>query len=113
MVVETASVAPYNRDFWEAGDTAYFEYHCFESSESSDAALWHRSHEPVTIVRHCGPEDHDPCLRADQPTIIERGEDGSPCLYRVRFAGGAEYDVFEDELLTDPAGYERPNPPST
>ncbi len=30
------------------GDVVWFEYHCWESPESSDAEIWYRSHQKVT-----------------------------------------------------------------
>ena len=74
---------------------------------SSDAIAWHHSHQRVVVLAH-DPSGHD-CLRPD--TFDERMEAGQPCLYRVRFADGLGYDVFEDELLTDTAGFTRPDPP--
>jgi hypothetical protein len=35
---------------WDAGEEAYFEYHCLESMDSSDADLWLRSHQTVEIL---------------------------------------------------------------
>lgn len=98
------------REDWEPGTRAWFEYHCFESDESSDADLWHRSHQGVTVVRH-DPTDHD-CVRAEAPTMAIRGtEYAMPCMYIIRFIDGHEAGVFEDELMTDRADFFRPDPP--
>jgi hypothetical protein len=50
-------------------------------------------------------------LREDLPTLAERGNEGAPCLYRIRFDDGWESDVFEDELLTSREDFHRPDPP--
>lgn len=96
------------REDWDPGTSAWFEYHCFESEQSSDAELWHRSHQRVSVVKH-DPADHD-CLRPD--TMAERAETGQPCLYVIRFEDGYTAGVFEDELMTTPMDFERPDPPA-
>jgi hypothetical protein len=48
----------------------------------------------------------------DVGTQSERAEAGMPVTYRVKWGDGFEYDVTEDELLTDPKFYERPDPPA-
>ena len=63
--------------------TVTFEYHCWESDESTDAELWHRTRQPVTVIRQLGPDEVDE----------EIGR-----MYHVRFQDGFEGDVFEDEL---------------
>jgi len=105
----------YTLDEWQPGTLAWFEYHCWESDDSSDALMWRHSHQQATVVSH-DPADHD-CLRpyanedAAYGTIDGRIDAGQPCIYRLRFADGFEWDAFEDELLTDPTGFSRPNPP--
>ena len=64
-----------------------FEYHCYEGEDSSDAELWHHTHQPVTVLAK-----------------VEGIR-----MYRVRFSDGLEYDVFDDELVASSAEYERPN----
>lgn len=95
------------REDWEPGATAWFEYHCWESAQSGDAPAWYRSHQQVVVLAH-DPADHD-CLRPK--SLATRAEDGQPCVYQVRFADRLEWTVFEDELMTDPADFERPAPP--
>lgn len=90
------------REQWSPGDQAWFEYHCLESPESGDAPAWYHSHQLVTVL---GEGDHD-----GFGTFADRSEAGQPKVYNVRFDDGLEWSVFEDELLTDPAGYERPDP---
>jgi hypothetical protein len=85
------------------GRAGFFEYHCFESTKSHDAALWLRSHQPVTVLAISEPGVGE--------TPEERGNEGCPRVYRVRFADGFEADAFEDEVLTSPAQYTRPDPP--
>jgi hypothetical protein len=43
--------------------------------------------------------------------LAERGPEGWPVAYRVEFPDGLEWDVFEDELLTGPEHFTRPDPP--
>lgn len=90
---------------WEAGDTAHFEYRCNESHDSAHAEWWYRSHQQVLVL---GETDHD----GHGMTLAERTEAGQPVCYEVRWTDGFEGTVTEDELLTDPAGFLRPNPPS-
>ena len=91
--------------------TVWFEYHCWEDHRSADAPIWYRSHQQVLNLGHVGPEGHDPCLADEIPTRQERAYEGCPCLYRVRFEDGLEWDVFEDELLDSPEEFTRPDPP--
>ena len=95
----------YTRDQWQPGDVAHFEYHCLESLESQDAPAWLHSHQRITVLR----EDESD---AYGDTLDERADNGQPKVYTVRFGDGLEWSAFEDELLTDPKGYERPDPPS-
>lgn len=94
------------RETWRPGESASYEYHCFESDESADADLWHHSHQPVTVLGR-GVDEGMP------GTLLTRAEAGCPNIYRVRFADGFEGDAFEDELLTGPQFYERPDPDRT
>jgi hypothetical protein len=91
------------REQWQPGDAAWFEYHCLESPESADAPAWYRSHQRVTVLRQ--REDYG-------GTATERGEAGCPNVYQVRFSDGLEWDAFEDELLTSPGFFVRPDPPN-
>ena len=70
-----------------------FEYHCYEGEDSSDAELWHHTHQPVTVLAKVGAGV----------------EFGGIRMYRVRFSDGFEYDVFDDELVASSAEYERPH----
>lgn len=89
---------------WEPGETAWFEYHCWEDPRSADAPAWYRSHQQVAVLAE---SDHD----GQGGTAAQRLAEGTPKVYRVQFADGLMWDAFEDELLTDPAGYHRPDPP--
>ena len=89
---------------WRPGDKAHFEYHCYESPDSADAPIWYRSHQCVTVLAE---EDSD----GGWGTFEERRDAGTPKCYRVRFKDGLEWSVFEDELLTSPDGFVRPDPP--
>lgn len=92
------------REAWLPGDLAWFEYHCLESDDSADAALWHRSHQQVMVLGRAADEDLG-------GTLLERAEAGCPNAYRIRFGDGHEGTALEDELLTGPEHYERPGPP--
>lgn len=92
-------------DYVPTGSLKWFEYHCFESSQSCDAHLWYRSHQPVLVLGLA--EDYS---ELEGTTAIERGEFGQPLVYRVRFLDGFEGDVWEDELMESPADYYRPDP---
>lgn len=76
-----------------------FEYHCWESEESADADLWHRSGQALVAAVH-DEGDHD-CLRSLGLTFEERGAEGQPCTLRVTFADGHVADAWEDEVITD------------
>lgn len=67
----------------------WFEYHCWESEESSDAELWHHTHQQVEVLHKLEDVDFE--------------------MSRVRFSDGLEYDVFDEELFDDPNGFYRPN----
>jgi hypothetical protein len=94
-------------EHWEPGSSAWFEYHCNESDESPDAPAWHRSHQQVTVLAE-GEHDGWP-----GSTYDERVDAGQPKVYSVRFPDGLEWTAFEDELLTDPADFDRPDPPTS
>lgn len=93
------------REEWTAGEEAWFEYHCLESPTSSDAALWYRSHQRVTVL---GVEDVG---EERMPTRAERYEACMPMTYRVVFADGHCGSVFEDELTETREEWYRPDPP--
>jgi hypothetical protein len=83
----------------------WFEYHCFESAESADYALWLHSHQQVTVGKCENPEFMN--MSED-----ERIDDGCPLVYSITFADGYKSSAFEDELLDDPIEYQRPDPPA-
>lgn len=83
----------------------WFEYHCNESHDSSDAPAWYHSHQEVTVLYPVNADDV-PATRA------ERIEDGNPLVYHVLFDDGLTWHVFEDELLDSPAEFKRPAPPN-
>jgi len=92
------------REQWLPGDEAYFEYHCTEAHESAHAEWWYRSHQKIIVL---GETDHDGWPGS---TFRERAEASQPKVYSVRWPDGFEGAVFEDELLTSPSGYSRPEP---
>lgn len=71
----------------------WFEYHCYEGEDSSDAELWHHTHQQVIILNKI----------AD----IDEADVGK--MYKVRFLDGFEYDVCDDELMIDPSEFYRPD----
>ena len=85
------------------GRRYWFEYHCNESPQSADAAAWFRSHERVLVCRIAEP--------GIGRTMRARAENGSPRVFRARWADGFEWDVFEDELLDSRREFCRPDPP--
>ncbi len=74
----------------------FFEYHCYEGEDSSDAKLWHHTHQQVTILRKL-------------KNIEEVDEVDAGRMYQVRFADGLEYNVCDDELVSSPKDYARPD----
>jgi hypothetical protein len=98
--------APGTKEQWHPGDKAWFEYHCFESDDSADAPAWRHSHQQVTVLEEVEKEARDEGLDA-----VARQKEGWFSVYKVRFEDGLEWDVFEDELLTNPRFFNRPDPP--
>jgi hypothetical protein len=92
-----------HRETWPPGTTAWFEYHCWESPASGDAALWFRSHQQVTVLGR----DEDENMGA---TMLDRADAGCPNVYIIRFADGHEGGAVEDELLNGPEFFFRPGP---
>jgi len=97
------------KDQWLPGEKAYFEYHCWESYESQDAPVWLHSHQLVTILL----ENESDRQREYLPTLAERGEEGMPITYQIKFSDGLIWTAFEDELMTSPVDYEMANPPGS
>ncbi len=91
------------KDYRPAGQQCLFEYHCYEGHDSSDADLWYRSHQPVTVVKLLE--------RGHGQTIQQRCDNGHPAMYTVRFQDGLVKGVFEDELLNSEKEFTRPSPP--
>lgn len=95
------------KEHWEPGETAHFEYHCYESMDSQDSDLWLRSHSKVKIL---GMADWEEEIGKDM-TVQERVEEGILKVYQVRFADGHEGEVLEDELYSDPEYWHGDDPP--
>lgn len=93
-----------HKDEWKPGETAHFEYHCLMDPESSDYRLWQRTQQPVTVI---GKSSHGEDFSAELPTGAERGEEGVPMSYDIRFADGHEDGAMEHELLTHPKYFSR------
>lgn len=103
MTVKELDVSPYWKEEWYPDEIAFFEYHCWESEKSSDATLWHHTHQKAVILRE---------LEGDAPentTIIERLYDGVPKSYQIQFDDGYIDTAIEDELLTSIVGFVRPD----
>lgn len=66
-----------------------FEYHCYEGEDSSDAKLWHHTHQEVRVM--------------------SKLDDTETPMYKVKFNDGFTYEVFNDELLKSPSEYYRPD----
>lgn len=79
------------------GKEFWFEYHCFESDASCDANLWYRSHQKIRVISR-GKDDHDEF--PDEPKI-----------YKIQFEDGFVGDAFDDELMSSPKEFYRPDPP--
>lgn len=94
-----------DKDLWVEGEKAYFEYHCWQSHDSSDAELWYRSHQEVTIIK-MEPNDGFDIL---QDGFAERMDAGHPIAYSVKFKDGFIGHVTEDEFFVDPKFYEPEN----
>lgn len=87
------------QESWDPGERAWFEYHCYQGHDSSDAQLWYRSHQPVTVL---GLDPKGEYVEGLWGTHEERADGGMPATYRVRFEDGHEGTAFEDELLRGP-----------
>jgi hypothetical protein len=96
------------REQWQPGERAHFEYHCYEGHDSNDAKAWYHSHQPVTVLE----ENEDDGQRHMFADHADRADAGMPVSYHVRWGDGYEHTVFEDELLTHPKHFSRPDPPA-
>lgn len=74
---------PFPGPFYNPGDRAFFEYHCYEGDDSSDALLWYHSCQYCTVLRAEG---------RDEELLYGPG-------YTVRFDDGFEWGVVSDELF--------------
>ena len=92
------------RERWAPGETAWFEYHCWESPESNDAPAWYRSHQRVTVL---SLQEND----GAGMTRAERDDAATPFTYTVRFPDGLEWCAIEDELSDTQEDWYRPDPP--
>jgi hypothetical protein len=83
-----------NRQHWQEGEAAFFEYHCNRAHDSSDADLWYRSHQAVTVLGMSDEVEED----AIGWLVEERLGAGMPLAWSVRFADGHEGTAMDDEL---------------
>jgi DNA polymerase III sliding clamp (beta) subunit (PCNA family)/GNAT superfamily N-acetyltransferase len=90
------------REEEKVGKEFWYEYHCFESSQSCDAEIWYRSHQKVKVLDVSQWSLNDKELRQ---------ENGQPRLYLVEWEDGFKYEVFEDELMESKDEFYRPAPP--
>lgn len=87
--VEVEPTLDGNQDSWTPNSTAWFESHAADG-------LRFRSHQQIVVV------SVEPAPSWMPSTFGQRGEDGCPLKYRVRFPDGFQAVVFEDELLVHP-----------
>jgi hypothetical protein len=87
----------------QIGKKYWFEYHCYEGHDSSDAKMWYHSHQIVTVISLSCEGNGD--------NKEERGNNGEPAVFRIRFNDGLEYDAFEDELMNSKKEFTRQDPP--
>ena len=76
------------------GDRAFFEYHCNRAHNSAHASHWYRSHQWVEVMAVADEGSGN--------SAKERGQNGHPKVFTVRFPDGFQHDVFEHELLSSP-----------
>ena len=88
------------------GTRCFFEYHCKESHDSSDAELWYRSHQKVEVMNCVNDE-----FFSEGSAMRYRIENGTPLAYEVAFSDGFRATAMEDELLEAEVDYGRPDPP--
>lgn len=74
------------------GMMKFFEYHCYEGEDSSDAELWHHTHQKVDVLKELVDVDE------------EVGK-----MYRIRFSDGFGTDAFEDELVDNTSKFYMPD----
>lgn len=96
------------KEEWTPGETAWFEYHCWESLDSNDALVWLHSHQRVTVVGRDPNNDS----AWEGSTFNERAEEACLRVYTARFVDGLEWTVFEDELLTEREDFCMSDPPA-
>ena len=89
----------------KVGDKFLFEYHCWESPDSSDFDLWLHSHQPVKVIGIS--------QKWDGISEKDRYEWGQLNHYKIRFPDGYIHEAGEDELLISSKDFCRPNPPQT
>jgi hypothetical protein len=97
------------RDGIPHGTKKWFEYHCWMSEYSTDAHLWHRSHQEVVVLEPSSPPEFVKAW-ADE-SFEERCDGCGQFTYRIRFSDGFVGTAFEDELLDDPSQYSFKDPP--
>lgn len=67
------------------GEEAWFEYHCSQDHDSSDAPAWYRTQQPVKILSREAP-----------------GDEEAGYGYKVQFLDGHVHQTFDDELHDGP-----------
>jgi len=85
------------------GDFYWFEYHCWESPQSSDAELWYHSHQKVKII---GVD-----VEYDDMTEQDRYDAAMLNHYKIEFKDGFVGYAGEDELYESTKDFCRPDPP--
>lgn len=87
----------------KVGKELWFEYHCDESPSSADYQMYLHSHQKCKVIEIVELGGGD--------TSLERGDNGEPRVYKVKFEDGYEWVAFEDEIMDSPDEFERPDPP--
>lgn len=99
------SLATGHRELWSVGDPAFFEYHCLRSHDSSDAQLWYRDHQRITVLSVIEDCDGFSMMQQGEPFDV-RSEEGCPLMYEVEFEDGFVSHVHEDELFVSVSFYD-------
>ena len=99
-------IAKSNIEAYHGTPSKFSKFDISFSGQGNDqeGPAWYHSHQKATILSLVEGGYGD--------TFSERSESGQPAVYKVKFADGLEWDVFEDELMDSPDGFYRPDPPS-
>lgn len=88
----------------KTGRRMWYEYRCYEGIDSADVHLWYRSHQQVEVIDIAEPGG---MLK----TLEERGEEGMPRTYNIKFVDGLVAEAWEDEIVESPDEFIMVPPP--